>query len=385
MPYSPLQPRGDPELPRVLYILTMSPCRKYGSLEEQIVLLANAFSQARQGRFVPLFNCPAEEADTRQFTSRGIPAECLDLRTFHSSILWRLLTLTRQYGIQLVHWNFLHPLKNAYLWGLTLLAPWLRHWYTDHISRTGALPSPQAGWRAWLKRKLLQRYERVLCVSDYVREYLARTDTWSNLITVPHFINTDRFVGDEERRQSLRQARGVSQKLVLLVIGQLIRDKGIDVAIRALARLPDRVVLWVVGDGPEREALGHLACEAGVATRVEFVGLQPDVRPFLQAADVFICPSRWAEAAGLVNLEAQACGLPVLASRIGGIPEYLAEDRSGWLFPVGDVNALVALITRLEANPILCRQMGQAARALALERFSPEVRLPQLLSLYRKG
>jgi glycosyltransferase involved in cell wall biosynthesis len=93
----------------------------------------------------------------------------------------------------------------------------------------------------------------------------------------------------------------------------------------------------------------------------------------------------WAEAAGLVNLEAQACGLPVVASRIGGIPEYVLDGKTGLLFEPGDAAALARLVRRLIDDPDERRAMSAAARAWAVERFSPQARLPELLDLYRNG
>jgi hypothetical protein len=114
-------------------------------------------------------------------------------------------------------------------------------------------------------------------------------------------------------------------KFVLLSVAHLIRAKGVDVALRALAELPPAVVLWVAGEGEEAGRLRELCRDLGVEGRVRFLGSQPHVEPYLQAAGCFVCPSLGAEAAGLVNLEAQACGLPVLASSVGGIPEYVAD------------------------------------------------------------
>jgi glycosyltransferase involved in cell wall biosynthesis len=365
----------------VLYALTLAPGRKFGSLEEQIVLLGQAFAR-EGGHFVPLFSCAPDENDTTQFTRRGLEAECLDLRTFDVATLWRLLGLVRRHGIQIVHWNFTHPTNNPYLWGLALLAPWVRHWYTDHISRTGP-PVALTGWKRWVKEMLLRRYDRVVCVSRFIQDNLEQQGAWSNLVSVPHFINTERFRPDAAIRATIRQERRVVDRFVLVAVGNLIPEKGIDVAIRALPLLPDEVVLWIVGDGPERDNLQRLAGDLNVATRVELLGLQRDVQPFLQAADAFVCPSRWAEAAGLVNLEAQACGLPLLGSRIGGIPEYVEEGHSGWLFAPERSDELADLVARLVRDPALRQRMGEAARGLALARFSPEVRLPELLTLYR--
>ncbi len=183
----------------------------------------------------------------------------------------------------------------------------------------------------------------------------------------------------------MRRRLGVGDHFVLLAVAHLIHAKGIDVPLRALTRLPASVELWVVGDGEQSAALAELAEELGVQDRVRFLGLQGCVEPYMQAADVFVCPSRWAEAAGLVNIEAQACGLPVLASRIGGIPEYVMDGRTGLLFPPGDDAALAAAARGLMDDSERRREMGRAARELAVEQFSFAARIEDYLDLYRSS
>ena len=168
---------------------------------------------------------------------------------------------------------------------------------------------------------------------------------------------------------------------MLLTTAYLIKEKGIEVAVRALARLPESFVLWVVGDGPEFDALQALSGELGVQDRVHFLGLQSQVEPYMQAADAFVCPSLWAEAAGLVNIEAQACGLPVLASRIGGIPEYVKDGETGLLFPPGDADALARSALALQ-DPGRRRDMGRRARERAVQEFSVARRIDEYLDLY---
>src|SRR5262249_28501228 len=121
---------------------------------------------------------------------------------------------------------------------------------------------------------------------------------------------------------------------------------------------------------------------SGVGDRVRWLGLQSQVQPYLQAADVFVCPSRWAEAAGLVNLEAQATGLPVLASNTGGIPEYVADGVTGLLFPAGERGRLAEHIRARATDGERCRTRGRAARELASREFSVAARLDDHLALY---
>jgi glycosyltransferase involved in cell wall biosynthesis len=181
----------------------------------------------------------------------------------------------------------------------------------------------------------------------------------------------------------MRRKHGVEDRFVVTVIAQLIPAKGVDLAIHALTRLPEKAVLWIVGSGAQSDELQALTQTLALTKRVRFWGLQRHVEPLLQASDCFVLPSRWQEAAGLVVLEAQACGLPVVASRIGGIPEYIAEGRSGMLFTPGDADDLAAKLRLLCVDHEACERMAREARLVALERFSADSRLPELLDLYR--
>jgi len=240
------------------------------------------------------------------------------------------------------------------------------------------------GQKKLLKRMLLRRYDKVLCVSQFVLNDLRREEIRSDLTLSRHFINTDRFRPDKTARSELRKQLHVEGRFVLLTVAQLIRPKGIEVLIKALATLPESVVLWIVGDGDESERLRQLCSELYLTSRVCFHGLQQNVAPLMQAADCFVCPSLWAEAAGLVNLEASASGLPVVASRIGGIPEYVEDGRTGFLFLPGDHDELARYVRSLNDDSVMHRKMSLEARAWAVEKFSADSGVLEYLNLYRE-
>jgi glycosyltransferase involved in cell wall biosynthesis len=369
-------------LPRVLYVINVNPADKFGSLEEQIVLLARAFA-AEDSKFVPLFTFPPRPGSTDIWRDHGIEAHCLDLSRFSLRDFGGLWRLIGRQAIDLVHWNLTDPLGNPYLWGLTVARPAVRHFYTDHNSRTLEARRGALGWKKRLKASLLKRYRQVWCVSQFVHDCLAAQGTWSNLRCCRHFINTDRFRPDMSVRAVLRRRYEVENHFVVTIIAQLIDDKGVDLPLRALRDLPDDVILWIIGAGSQAETLQSLSRQLGVNNRVVFWGLQRDVVPFLQAADCFVLPSRWQEAAGLVILEAQAVGLPVVASRIGGIPEYVKESRTGFLFASEDVRGLAAHLRSLCRDHQLSSRMGAAARQFAVEQFSAEQRMAHVLDFYR--
>jgi glycosyltransferase involved in cell wall biosynthesis len=283
----------------------------------------------------------------------------------------------------MIHWNFYHPL-NPYVWCLTALRPRIRHYLTDHNSRYPSEPESRSRVRGMLKSALFRRYERIFCVSDYVRNSLGREGVSLGLSRCTHFVNTSRFQPDAAAGALVRSELMAESQFVLLVVAHLIREKGVDVVLRALAELPAHVTAWVVGDGLDAARLRRVAEDLGIARRVRFLGNRSDVQTYMQAADCLVCPSVWEEAAGLVNIESLACGLPVVASRIGGIPEIVDDGRTGFLFSPGSAAELARTIRRLIREPDLTRRMGKAAREFAMERYSAEQRIEEFIEFYRK-
>ena len=366
----------------MLYAIVLDPTMKFGSLEEQIICLAQSF-KVHGSFFHPLFICCEEASDPAPYQELGIETECLDLRTFSWSRLLRLSQLISRHKISLVHWNLTEMLRNSYLWWLTFLHPNVRHCYTDHVSRTSVSSKPSGWLRRAAKRLLLRRYDKVFCVSQFILDDLQLKGTGSNLVLCRHFVNTERFRPDAVVRDHLRRKLDVQGRFVVLTVAQLIKSKGIDVLIRAMAELPDSAILWIVGDGDQSELLHQLSSELHLTSRVYFYGFQKNVESFMQAADCFVCPSLWMEAAGLVNLEASASGLPVIASRIGGIPEYIETGVTGFLYSPGDHQELARCAQVLKDDPVLYHEMSLKARALSVERFSADVLVPEYLNCYR--
>jgi glycosyltransferase involved in cell wall biosynthesis len=369
-------------LPRVLYAIVLKPGEKFSSGEEQMALLASAF-EAHGSHFHPLFITDPATSSTIEFDQRGIPATCLGLMPFNLRGLRDLVRVIDEHRIDIIHWNFTNYIFNAYVWGLSIVRPRLRHWYTDHASKFSYMAPAPTGLRRFAKSLLLRRYERTICVSAYIEQYHRAQRLTDRLVTCLHFINTARFTPNPAMRAAIRQREGVEDAQVLLYVGNLIWEKGVDLVIDAMADLPASTRLWVVGAGVAADGLRARAQERGLADRVRFLGQQFEVQPFMQAADVLVCPSRWGEAAGFVNMEAQACGLPVVAARIGGIPEYVVDGRTGLLVKPDDVDDLNSKLATILENDRLRARLSAAARAHAAEHFSPAAGLPPMLDAYR--
>src|SRR4029434_3279442 len=124
--------------------------------------------------------------------------------------------------------------------------------------------------------------------------------------------------------------------------------------------------LVMVGDGSERTNTEHRARCLGVYDRCTFVGKQPNSVDYLSASDVLLLPSEQ-ESFGLAALEAMACEVPVIASRVGGLPEVVTDGETGYLSPVGDVDKMAADAARLLSDEKLRKEMGQRAREAAIK------------------
>lgn len=368
-----------PSLRRVLLALDLDPSQKFGSLEEQVFRLALRFRE-RGGFLLPVYDAPQSPSSAELYRLAGLKVEALSMRKFRFSTFKQLVRLIRRERIQVVNWNFYEPLLNPYLWWLSILMPRLRHEFTDHISRIGLKPpNASIGLRSRVKRLLQRRYSKILVISDYLLGYYPQGSTVARWHL---FVNTDRFQPDSEMRQEVRKHWGELDSFVVLVVAYLRPEKGVDLAIRALSKLPEDCVLWIVGGGGEKDRLQSLSQELGLGSRVLFLGNQTDVSEFVKAADCLACPSTWAEALGLVNLEAMASGLPVVASQVGGIPEFIIDGENGILIPPGDIDALTDALRKLRDDPDLRREMGRRSRELAVRDHSTARRLDEAVDLY---
>jgi glycosyltransferase involved in cell wall biosynthesis len=193
-----------------------------------------------------------------------------------------------------------------------------------------------------------------------------------------------------ERRRTLRESLGAGDGTLLLgQVGHVTPLKGVDRGLEALARLAAAgrpVRLAVVGEDPDdgqvhRRRFEALARDLGVADRVLFTGYRRDAVALLGAVDVLLHPSR-RESFGRVLIEAMAQEVPVVASRVGGIPEVVQDGREGYLVDPEDPGALAARVAELLDRPALRQALGRAGRRRAESSFSAEAHARAVAALY---
>jgi glycosyltransferase involved in cell wall biosynthesis len=200
-------------------------------------------------------------------------------------------------------------------------------------------------------------------------------------------VDTEAFTA-RAREPELRRSLGAGTGDFLVVsVSRLVPWKGVRVVLEALAGLPGRVRYLVIGEGPEAQSLCRLAQERGIADRVRFLGRVPhrELPPILAQCDLFVQPSIGEEAFGISVVEAMACGLPVLASDNGGLPEIVVEGETGRLLPPGSVPAWRAAIEAAAAAPERLAALADKARARACSEFTWAANAERLESLLMGG
>jgi len=194
---------------------------------------------------------------------------------------------------------------------------------------------------------------------------------------IPNFVDSERFHPAKERPRSGEPVLIHSSNFrPLKRVGDVVR---IFAGVRRV--LPARLLL--VGDGPERPAIEALVQELGLKGAVSFLGLRIDFLSVLQKSDVFLLPSD-TEGFGLAALEALSCGVPVVASRVGGVPEVVTDGETGLLCAVGDVAEMTAAVLRLLGDPALHARMSAAGRKSVEEHFRQEPMVARYEALYRR-
>lgn len=242
-----------------------------------------------------------------------------------------------------------------------------------------------AFYRPFLAR-VLDRASRILVASPAMRDTAAQLEGFRHKCdVVPYGIELDDFQATDARTSRAAAWREGDARPLLLFVGRLVPYKGVDVLIRAMATLSARLV--IVGDGPERQVLEALARECGVADRVRFAGAVPDqdVVALYHACDVFVLPSvTRAEAFGMVQLEAMACGKPVVSTDLpSGVPWVNQHGVSGLVVPPGDADALARTLAELLGDDALRTALGQGARRRVEQEFTADRMAARTVEIYR--
>ncbi len=235
-------------------------------------------------------------------------------------------------------------------------------------------------WRAGF-----QRINRVVATSGQVVEELVGYGMpQERIIQIPNSVDVERYRPSEDRERAKRSLGLVGD--VVVFVGRLDPQKGLGTLLDAwgsvVAARP-HATLYLMGKGLQEAQLRLTAQQRGLSDHVVFCGEQRDVLPYLQAADLFVLPSL-AEGMSNALLEAMACGLPCVATRIGGTVEVIQDGVNGCLVERDDAQGLANMLISLLSNPTLAHQLGWAARRTVEERYPMPRVVDRYLMLYEE-
>jgi N-acetyl-alpha-D-glucosaminyl L-malate synthase BshA len=229
----------------------------------------------------------------------------------------------------------------------------------------------------------IEQSDGITAVSQWLKDetYRAFSCIGCDIRVVPNFVDVETFRPDPEPCH--RDALARPDEKILMHISNFrpvkrVRDI-VGVAARVMRQVPARLLL--VGDGPERPAAEEEARAQGIADRVVFLGKLESVAEVLPCADLYLLTSD-TESFGLSALEAMACGVPVVGSRVGGLPEVVESGVTGELLPVGDLDGMAQAALSYLTDEGRARRAAEAGRARAVERFSAERVVPAYEAVY---
>ena len=229
----------------------------------------------------------------------------------------------------------------------------------------------------------IQQSDAVTAVSDFLRDETHRYfDCRKKVITVPNFVDLHRF--SPSVRPGLRERFCPAGHRLLIHVSNFRRVKRIDRVVEWFHRISDQVPssLLMVGDGPELPRAEQSVREGGLTGKVHFIGRQDPVESLFGVSDLLLLPSE-TESFGLAALEAMACGVPVMSSDAGGLPELIEDGRCGILVPENGQEQGIQKAVALLSNPTMLEQFRQASIRRASD-FSLDRVLPLYEALYRK-
>jgi L-malate glycosyltransferase len=224
----------------------------------------------------------------------------------------------------------------------------------------------------------------VTAISNYLKEATHEIFHVDNVKVIPNFVC--QYDYQRQPAGSLRESLSPNNEPLIAHVSNFRPVKRPLDCIEIFAKVLQEGIkarLVMVGDGSERTNCEHRARCLGIQDQCSFVGKQPRIVDYLSVADVLLLPSEQ-ESFGLAALEAMACEVPVISTRVGGVPEVVTDGETGFLSDVGDVQKMAADAATLVRDPDLRREMGRKARESAISRYSTDQVIPQYISFYEE-
>lgn len=316
------------------------------------------------------------EVDVASYTLFKYPPYALALST-------KLVELVEEYGLELIHAHYAVPhAASVYLTKQILNSHSIKTITTLHgtdITLVGVDPSFHR-----VIKFAIEQSDGVTTVSNYLKQKtIEEFDIQREIRVIYNFVDMKRCILNGEVCSKSTFAPNGEKVIIHASNFRPIKRVGDVVRIFAKIKSKTPAKLILLGDGPERMFAQQLVRELKLSRDVHFLGTQDHTEPLLSCADLFLLPSEQ-ESFGLAALEAMACGVPVLATNIGGLPEVIKHDETGFLFPVGDIKDMADSAVKLFKNENKFFNFRIKAKERAERFFNKEDIIPQYEAFYEE-
>lgn len=370
---------------RPLKVLQVTHDLRPGGLQR--VVLDLAIGLKRLGHEAHICSLRGQGPLGREVSERGIRLWAMPWpeRGADRLLFLKVLRLVKQEGYDVVHTHNTHAFLDGGMAALLAKVPVRIH--TDH-----ARSFPDSLRYMLMERAMSWGCHKVVGVSEHTAENLRKYEgiSLSKLEVIPNGIDGAWYRAERDRldRAALRRAAGLDRFSRVIGLGvRLEEQKGIRYLLEAmpavLARHPD-LGLAVAGTGSLETDLRARALELGIGGHVRFLGAYPQLTAFYPLLDAFVLPSVW-EGLPLCLLEAMSLSLPLVATRVGGIPDLLEDGKSALLVPPADPAALAAALLALLDDFPRAQEMGREGRRIFDARYDSSVMVRGYLDLYRRS
>jgi len=237
----------------------------------------------------------------------------------------------------------------------------------EHIRKRVGLFMP-------LYKRIFRKADKVQAISNFLADYAREMGYRGEVSVVPNGVDIEKFAkefAEEERSEALETVGKKEGDIILITTSRLVKKNAVDDIIRSLSYLPGKYKLYIAGQGSEEDNLRSLTKELDLGNRVIFGGfvLHENLHGLLKVSDIFVRPSR-SEGLGNSFLEAMAVGLPVIATSVGGIVDFLENEKTGFFCEVDNPKSIAEQVKKISENPILNRKIVSNSRKMVSEKYS---------------
>jgi N-acetyl-alpha-D-glucosaminyl L-malate synthase BshA len=325
----------------------------------------------------PPFRLSGREANIRYHEVAVYHYPLFEHPPYDLALATRMAEVAELYSLDLLHVHYAIPHSVSALLARQMLAakgrhlPFITTLHGTDITLVGLdrsyLPITRFG---------IMQSDGVTAISSYLRDRTREAfdidvgPGGTEIEVIRNFVNCDVYIRNPELVASMRPRFAAANEKLIVHLSNFRPVKRVTDVVEVFARIAQTMParLMLIGDGPDRSAAEHLAMRLGVFDRVVFLGKQDNVHELLPLADLMVMPSEM-EAFGLAALEAMACGVPAIATRVGGVSELIDDGVTGRLFEVGDIAGMSGAAIELLNDRIDLSTMAHAARRTAQERF----------------